>query len=154
MKLYLVQHGEALPAEADSERPLSAAGRRDVEALARFLAARGLRIERIQHSGKTRARQTAEILAGALAPGLGTEARPGLAPKDPVEAFVAGLAEDTRDRLVVGHLPFMDRLVAHLVGGGEARGLVAYRPGAMVCLERAEDGAWRIAWMLRPELLA
>jgi phosphohistidine phosphatase len=154
VKLYLVQHGEAVAEEADPERPLSEAGRRDVEGLARFLSARGLRVERIQHSGKTRARQTAEILAGVLAPGLDTEARPGLAPKDPVEAFAAGLADQTRDLIVVGHLPFLDRLVGHLVGGGEGRGLVAYRPGGMVCLERAEDGAWRIAWMLRPELLA
>jgi broad specificity phosphatase PhoE len=38
MRLYLVQHGDAVPEQLDPERPLSAAGRQDVEAVARLLA--------------------------------------------------------------------------------------------------------------------
>ena len=87
MKLYLVQHGEALPKEVDSDRPLSDQGQQDVERLARFLANRGVRVSQVWHSGKTRARQTAELLAAALAPGVKAEARAGLAPNDPTEAF-------------------------------------------------------------------
>ncbi len=153
MKLYLVQHGEALPKEVDSERPLSDQGRHDAERLARFLAVRGVRVSRVWHSGKTRARQTAELLAATVAPGEKAEARAGLAPKDPTETFAEKLAAWREDAMVVGHLPFMARLVTRLVTKSDDGRMVAYLPGSLVCLERDDDGAWAIAWMLRPELM-
>ena len=153
MRLYLVQHGEALPQEVDSKRPLSNQGRQDAERVARFLASRGVRVSRVWHSGKTRARQTAELLAATVAPGVKAEARAGLAPNDPTEAFAETLASWREDAMVVGHLPFMARLVTHLVTKSDDGRIVAYLPGSLVCLERDEDGAWAIAWMLRPELM-
>lgn len=153
MKLYLVQHGEALAEEVDPERPLSDRGRHDVERLAAFLAGRGVRVLQVWHSGKTRARQSAALLASRLAPDVTPEARDGLAPKDSTEAFAETLAGWRDDALVVGHLPFMARLVARLVTGKDDGSVVAYRPGSVVCLERDEDGPWAIAWMLRPELV-
>ena len=152
MRLYLVQHGEAVPESEDPARPLSPHGHADVTRLAAFLAARGPRAERVCHSGKLRARQTAEILAGALAPGALLEEIPGIAPMDPVEDFAATLAAWDGDSLVVGHLPFMAHCVAFLTAGDAAAGIVAYEPGTLVCLER-DAGAWSIAWMLRPSLL-
>ena len=153
MKLYLVQHGEAVPKEVDSERPLSNRGRQDAERLARFLAARGVRVSRVWQSGKTRARQTAELLAATVAPGVKVEARAGLAPNDPTEAFAETLADWREGTMVVGHLPFMTRLVTRLVTKSDDGTIVAYVPGSLVCLERDEDRAWAIAWMLRPELM-
>ncbi len=153
MRLYLVQHGEALPKEVNSDRPLSDHGRQDIEWLAGFLANRGVRVSRVWHSGKTRARQTAELLAAAVAPGIKTEAQAGLAPNDPTEGFAKKLATWREDAMVVGHLPFMARLVTRLVTKSDDGTTVAYLPGSLVCLERDEDGAWAIAWMLRPELM-
>ncbi len=153
MKLYLVQHGEALPKELDSERPLSDQGRQDAERLARFLAGRGVRVSRVWHSGKTRARQTAELLVPTVAPGVKAEARAGLAPNDSTAAFADPLASWREDAMVVGHLPFMARLVTRLVTKSDGGRIVVYLPGSLVCLERDEDGAWAIAWMLRPELM-
>ncbi len=153
MSLYLVQHGEALAKEVDAERPLSAAGRADVEGLGRLLAGRGVGVARVLHSGKARARQTAEILAAALAPHVAVEASDGLAPNDAPAPFADRMAGSDQDTLVAGHLPFMARLVSHLVTGEADQPTVAYRPGSVVCLERAEDGSWQIAWMLRPELV-
>ncbi len=153
MRLYLVQHGEALPKEVDSDRPLSDQGQQDAERLARFLAGRGVRVSRVSHSGKTRARQTAELLASTMAPGVKPDVRAGLAPNDPTDAFAETLAAWREDAMVVGHLPFMARLVTRLVTKSDNGRVVAYLPGSLVCLERDEDGAWAIAWMLRPELL-
>ncbi len=153
MKLYLVQHGEALPKEINSDRPLSDLGRQDLEQFARFLAGRGVRVSQVWHSGKTRARQTAELLAAALAPGVKAEARAGLAPNDSTEAFAETLAAWREDAMVVGHLPFMARLVTRLVVKSDDGTTVAYLPGSLVCLERDEDGDWAIVWMLRPELM-
>ncbi len=153
MRLFLVQHGDAVAKEVDPGRPLSQAGRRDVTRLAAFLAERDVGATRVLHSGKTRARETAEILAEALAPGAAVEAAGGLDPNDATEALARRVSEWTDDTLVVGHLPFMDRLVARLVSGNEAVSVAAFRPGGLVCLERAEAGGWSIAWMIRPELL-
>ena len=153
MRLYLVQHGEALPKEVDSDRPLSDRGRHDIERLAGFLAKRDVRVAHAWHSGKTRARQTAEILAAAVAPGAEAGVLAGLAPNDPAADFAAKLADWREDAMVVGHLPFMARLVTRLVARSDGGTTVAYLPGSLVCLERDEDGAWAIAWMLRPELI-
>jgi len=153
MKLYLVQHGEALSDEVDPARPLSDAGREDVRNMAAFLAARPLALARVAHSGKLRARQTAEILAAALAPGRPVEPRAGLNPNDPPEDLARELAKWNEDVMVVGHLPFMGRLAALLVSGEQHGDLVAYRPGSVVCLERDSGDGWTVAWMLRPELL-
>ncbi len=153
MRLFLVQHGDAVSKAVDPDRPLSDGGRQDVERLAAFLAGRGIGAARVLHSGKTRARQTAEILAAAAAPGIRIEAAPGLDPNDPTAPMAEAVSGWASDTLVVGHLPFMDRLVARLVGGPETGGVTGFRPGSLVCLEPADAGTWTIAWMIRPELL-
>jgi phosphohistidine phosphatase len=152
MQLYLVQHGEALLKDIDPDRGLSEAGRNDAQRLASFLAGK-VRVARVLHSGKTRARQTAEILVAEVTPGLKVEQFGGLGPNDPVEFFVQHVEEWGENLLVVGHLPFMAKLVARLAAGSEERSIVAYRPGSIVCLETEEGPDWQVQWMIRPELL-
>mgnify|MGYP000597254702 CR=1 FL=1 len=60
MRLYLVHHGDAVGPDVDIRRPLSEAGRRSVERLASAAADLGTRPAVVWHSGKLRARQTAE----------------------------------------------------------------------------------------------
>jgi phosphohistidine phosphatase len=154
MQLYLVHHGEARPAEVDPERPLSVAGEADVRRIAAFLAGSGVRVARVLHSGKRRAEQTAGGLAAALAPGIAPASRGGLNPNDLTESLALEVAGWQEDTMLVGHLPFMARLVSRLVAGRENAGVVAFEPGSVVCLLRTDQGAWTIAWMLRPGLLA
>jgi phosphohistidine phosphatase len=154
MRLYLVQHGEALAKEMDPERPLSERGRSDVERLADFLRRAGIRVAHVAHSGKTRARQTAEILAAALLQGGDVESRSGIDPKDSIEPVAEEMASWSRDAMLVGHLPFMGRLASWLLWQGEHPDSVAFRPGSVVCLERGDESEWTLAWMIRPELLA
>ena len=67
MWLYLVQHGEATSEEEDPERPLTERGVVDVHRVARKAAEAGIvTAVRVVHSGKTRARQTAEAWGQAL----------------------------------------------------------------------------------------
>ena len=66
MKLYLMQHGEALSPGEDSRRPLSARGRKETEKMASFLQSIGLELHSIWHSQKLRAVETAQILASYL----------------------------------------------------------------------------------------
>ncbi|MGD8589271.1 MAG: phosphohistidine phosphatase SixA [Chromatiales bacterium] len=151
MKLYLMQHGQAMAKEQDPERPLTQQGRQDVDRLGQFLRQAGVRVVRVIHSGKLRARQSAETLAEVVTPGLEPEVSGLLGPNDNPKAFDWQSESWDRDTLVVGHLPFMARLAAHLVAEDEKLPLVAFQPGSLVCLER-NDGHWQIAWMLRPEL--
>ena len=153
MRLYLVQHGEAVPEEVDPARPLSETGRSDVAKAARFLAGGGVRVSQVLHSGKLRAEQTAALLAAALAPGRRPVARPGLNPKDPTDDIARAVAVWDQDSMLVGHLPFMARLAGRLVAGRDDAGVVAFQPGTILCLERGEQQRWTIAWMVRPDVL-
>lgn len=152
MKLYLVQHGEAVDKAIDPERPLSEQGREDVSLMAGRLADAGLGVERVWHSGKRRADETATTLAKAVCKGRRPEAITGIRPNDDVAAFAQDADVWDQDTLVVGHLPFMGRLVSHLVTGDADMPLVAFRPGSAVCLERDSHGHWLLLWMLRPGL--
>ncbi len=83
MQLVLVQHGEALPESIDPARPLTEHGREDVKQLATLLEAKGVRVARIVHSGKLRAKDSAAILM----PAVGADAtvvviEKGLSPSD------------------------------------------------------------------------
>jgi len=154
MRLYLVQHGAALGKDVDPQRPLSAQGEQDVRAMADFLGVAGIRVERIWHSGKRRAEQTAAALAKQVLPKGRIEATAGINPKDSVQEFAldADCWED--DTLVVGHLPYISRLVSLLIIGDPEREIVSYRPGSVVCLERSAAVEWTLQWMLQPDMLA
>jgi phosphohistidine phosphatase len=153
MKLYLVQHGAAVAKENDPQRPLTPEGRADVERLAAFLKHAGVRVNRVIHSGKLRAEQTAECLADAIAAGIELEASGLINPNDDPRAFDWQSDSWDRDTLIVGHLPFLAKLVAHLVVGDEPRLLVGFQPGTVVCMEHVDGTRWVIDWMIRPELL-
>lgn len=153
MKLYLVQHGDAVSKEVDPDRPLSEKGVRDVQNMAGFLTRANVRAPKMMHSGKTRAEQTASILARAVMPAVEVEQLSGIAPMDDVIAFAHTLDSWQQDTFVVGHLPFMPSLVAYLLDGDPEKALLSYHPGSVVCLQRAESGSWQLNWMLRPELL-
>jgi phosphohistidine phosphatase len=153
LRLWIVQHGEALAKDLDPSRPLSEKGRSDVERLASHLTGCGVDVERVVHSGKTRAQQTAEILAAALESGKRVEAVKNLDPLDSPAIFAAELADAREDLLLAGHLPFVSRLVSLLVAASEEKTLVCFVPGTAACLERADDGTWSVVGLLRPELL-
>lgn len=152
MKLYLMQHGEAYAKEVDPERPLTAQGQDDVERVAIFLKQAGIQLERVIHSGKLRARQTAECLANTIAPGVELERSDIINPNDNPKVFDWQSESWSRDTLIVGHLPFMAKLVSHLIADDEDALITAYQPGSIVCLEH-ENGLWQLDWMIRPELL-
>ncbi|MET0081780.1 MAG: phosphohistidine phosphatase SixA [Sedimenticola sp.] len=152
MKLYLVQHGEALAKDVDPDRALSDRGKRDIQQIATFLKQTNIRVGCVFHSGKTRACQTAEILATALYSAGTVETLEGINPKDdPAPLLEQALSWET-DTLVVGHLPYMSRAVSLFLTGDKACEAVSYRPGSLVCMERTEDGEWLLDWMIRPEL--
>lgn len=151
MALYLVQHGKSLSKELDPEQGLSEEGYAEVNRIAKEAAGYGVRPSAIRHSGRKRARQTAEIFAGAL---LGEMSKTGpisgIDPLDDVVA-VANTLQTGDNFMLVGHLPFMERLTGFLITGSAERLVLKFRNGGIVCLDK-EPGArwWFIKWTLTP----
>ena len=153
MKLYLVQHGEACTKEVNPDRPLTDQGKDDIDRLANLLEQAGIQVERVIHSGKRRAEQTAQRLAKTIALGVELETSGLINPNDNPKAFDWQSESWDRDTLIVGHLPFMAKLVSHLLIEDENRLITSYQPGSIVCLEHTNEAKWQINWMIRPELL-
>lgn len=153
MKLYLVQHGESVSKDVDPGRPLSSQGEKDIEQLAESLRASGITVDTVLHSSKMRAHQSAEILGEVLLVSGEVEVTDGINPNDPVPDFSLRVHKFKHDTMVVGHLPFMAKMVSYLVTGNEDSEIVAYKPGSVVCLQQDTEEHWQIQWMLRPDTL-
>jgi phosphohistidine phosphatase len=154
MNLYLVQHGEAKSKEEDPERPLTERGREDVKAVGAFVGGEaGIKVRTVYHSGKTRARQTAEVLSAAVHPTHGVVESVGLNPLDDPAIWGGRLLDEGGDVILVGHLPHLSKLAAHLVCQDADQTVVAFRNGGVVCL--GDDGTrdWSVRWVVIPELL-
>lgn len=153
MKLYLVQHGEAKPESEDPERSLTIRGEEEVERVTHVAPRLNISPPKVFHSGKTRARQTAELIAkGLKIPDASVQAAEGLNPNDDVRPWAERIGKETQDLMIVGHLPFLEKLASFLLSGNENAGLVLFRYGAIVCLEQKQDRRWAVRWILTPEM--
>jgi len=155
MNIYLVQHGKPVLKEEDPKKPLSEKGIEDIKKTAAFLKRVGwVQVKEIFHSGKTRARQTAEILCSSLIPGKEPQEKSGLAPLDDVKIISDEIAQMQNDFMLVGHLPHLARLTSYLTTGSISSPVVGFQQGGVVCLRyNDEEKAWTIAWMLVPEII-
>ena len=109
--LVLVHHADAVDSAIDPQRPLSASGRAHADRLASTLAARGAKPVAIWHSGKLRARQTAEAMRRACNPLAELSAIRGLQPSDPPEWIKDRVTGDARELMLVGHMPSLPRIL-------------------------------------------
>jgi phosphohistidine phosphatase len=153
MHVYLVQHAEATPEEEDPERPLSEKGRKNIQGVAALLGGvTNLDLNIIFHSGKTRARQTAEVLAEYLRPGT-VSATDGLNPMADPSIWANRLQAIENDVMLVGHLPHLSKLASLLLCQDEAKTVIAFQMGGTVCFNRDESNIFSVAWMLVPKIL-
>jgi phosphohistidine phosphatase len=148
MNLYLIQHGEAKSREEDPERPLSDKGAEDVNKTARAVSS--VSVERIFHSGKLRAGQTARIFGEAL--GKDIAGADSLSPMDDPSVWASRLKDEEKDTMLVGHMPHMAGLASLLLCGDPEAGVVEFRMGGVVCLKK-EEGRWSLQWMIVPEMV-
>jgi phosphohistidine phosphatase len=138
--LYLAHHADAVGPDVDPQRPLSTAGRMHADRIARDAKQRGASPAAIWHSGKLRARQTAEAYWRACNPLAELSAIRGLQPTDPPEWIKDRVAGESRDVLLVGHLPSVPNILRLLTGNQAAEfplhGLVALEQYAGSWIER------------------
>jgi phosphohistidine phosphatase len=155
MALYLVQHGISASKDVDPERGLTSQGRIETERIARVAKGYSIKVGRIVHSGKKRAEQTASIYHDALSLKTPLEAVSGINPLDDVRVF-AGTITPGSELMVVGHMPFMQRLVSYLITGVEDVKVYEFQNSGIVCLDASEEPNgnfdWFIKWTLNPNI--
>jgi phosphohistidine phosphatase len=149
VRLVIVHHGDAVGPEVDLRRPLSPTGREAVDRLAAEAASRGVKPAVIWHSGKLRAKETAEAFWRACNPFAEFSATRDLQPGDQPEWMRDRLRGETRDILIAGHYPHLPRLVALLLAGPEQAEPPPFPQNGVVALTTEDDGeTWRELWRL------
>ena len=134
--------------EQDPTRPLTTEGETDVRRVIALATSLGRpTAQRILHSGKTRARQTAELWSEAL--GIPAEETDGMAPTDDPSIWAERLASEAADLMLAGHLPHLARLTSLLVRGDANRAVVAFQPAGLVVLDSGPEG-WAVGLVLPP----
>jgi len=147
VKLFLVHHGDAVQPDVDPRRPLSDRGRDEVVRIAGEVAVRGARPAVVWHSGKLRARQTAEAFWRACNALAEVSATRDLQPDDRPEWILDRLRGETRDVLIAGHFPHLPRLLALIAGGGNDAS--SFPQHGVVALETSDDGeTWKELWRI------
>ena len=147
MRVYLVHHGVAVGPEEDPRRPLSAVGLANAARVAAKAAALGARPEVVWHSGKLRAKQTAQEFWRACNALAEFSVSKNLQPDDPPQWIRDRLRAESRDIAIAGHFPHLPRLLALLTSGGEA-GVDFPFNGVVALVTDDEGGTWRELWRI------
>ena len=147
--LFLVHHGDAVGPDVNPMRPLSDRGRVEVDMLAQQASEHGAKPDVIWHSGKLRARQTAEAYWKRCNPLATFSAARGLQPTDPTNWILDSIAAESRHMLIVGHFPHLPRLLGSLKAGMLDADPAYFPLNGIVALEDVE-GKWLERWQLKP----
>ncbi len=146
MRLWLMRHGEAADPDQfqhDEDRPLTERGRRQVAAVATWLAGRTPLPQVIWHSPLTRTQQTAETMVAAWSTGGAVREEPLLAPGMRLSTLLKSLADAHLESvLCIGHQPDIGDAIEAALGGGRFQ----VAPGTIACLhfpgEMIREAAW------------
>ncbi len=145
MELYLVRHGDVDPNVGDAGEgpPLTEAGLAHVRRCANFAARLGVEIGEIRHSEALRSIQTAQEFEQTLR--CPRKQVTGIGPDDdinPLRREAAGLKQNV---MVIGHLPYLNRIAGALLAQDESMPVVVFHPASLVRLDRREDARWSIS---------
>jgi phosphohistidine phosphatase len=136
-ELILLRHAEAVPIETsgdDQQRPLSARGEQEAQAAGLWLAAHGVRPDRVLSSPTRRTDETTRLALAAIDSAPIPQLLNEIYDASPGELLaLLDQHDDAGTVMLVGHNPGIERLVALLVEGrsDEFRGMP---PGALAVL--------------------
>jgi phosphohistidine phosphatase len=158
MELYFLRHGEARKKDEwqgeDSERPLSKDGITRMKEEATAIAGLGLGLELIITSPLVRARQTADIVARALALRQSLVIDDRLSPGFGRDALAQVLKKHSNRKsvMLVGHDPDFSETIAACIGGGR----VECKKGGFARVDLDDPATLRgtLIWLMPPRVLA
>lgn len=152
MNLYLVRHAiaeDARDGQTDDQRALTKEGIQKFEGVVQGLKRLEVRFDRLYHSPKLRAVQTAELLTGLLKGE--SEVTPHLAASPSLELLNQLEGESIA---LVGHEPWMGELCAWLVTGKTNGAAFPFKKGGIAWLEGSlSPGGMRLLAFLPPKFL-
>lgn len=162
MNLYLLRHGIAVEPNAsgkDAERPLTPRGRRRLSQIARAMGSLKISFDLILSSPYVRAQQTAETVARSLKLRKKLELFEALTPGGNPQALIQhlnGLRPKPKNILLVGHEPYLSKLVA-LLTTGNTNLEIDFKKGGLCRLDIESLRYGRCAtlvWLLAPRHMA
>ena len=128
MNLYLLRHAIALDktdwSKSDAERPLTDKGRKKMAEAAKGMKRLGVAFDWMLTSPHRRAYDTAQIVAKEYKAEKKLRLSRSLMPDGDPKALMRHLALDFRaweTVLLVGHEPYLSKLIAVLIGGADAQ---------------------------------
>lgn len=152
--IYLIRHAEAVEKGVldDFDRPLTDAGRKQAERLAKALPPREAYIQRLFVSPLVRAKQTAEpLVAGWGLKGDAVLECDALAPGSKCRKLARRLAAHPAPTIgLVGHRPDLNEFAAWLIGSRKTQLALDKAGVALVRVEGDEPakGAGELIWLL------
>ena len=158
--LFIARHGEAgrsLPnAQKDTERPLTADGRREAETIGAFVENIGIRFDEVISSPLRRSKETAEAVIKHQKKKLKLQLWEELKPEGEREAMLARLAAIGHDSkvLLVGHEPYLSALIADMIGSSS--GAVILKKGGVARVRVttfSPQTKGELRWLLSPRVL-
>lgn len=156
MKIFFMRHGIAEPAHGsvkDHDRALTEEGRTQVSQIAQAMQRLSIKPDIILTSPLVRARETAEIIAQALAVQLETanDLQPGCI-LDDLQRLLRRYPQETV--MLVGHQPDFSALAARLINADE-RGMLL-KKGGIIRIDidgRPQAGRGRMVTLLTPKTM-
>lgn len=157
-RMFLVRHAIAHERNRarwpdDSQRPLTATGKRKFRKAARGLGRLLPKSARILTSPYVRARETAGILS-AIHGGRFVECPELGHGEKPQAVFELLRVRPGADVVLVGHEPDLGRFLAAALGAGSAR--IVFKKGGAACIEfgrRVIAGGATLQWFMTPRML-
>jgi phosphohistidine phosphatase len=147
MRLYLMRHGMAADPGgiADAMRPLAEQGRQEAMEAGAALRERGEKIEVVLTSPRLRARETAELVAGALGRKVPVVVREGLTCGATASVYLEEIGtRSAGELLLVAHNPELSAFASGLVGES-----ISFRPATICAVDLDADSA-HLAWLRHP----
>ena len=153
MKAYLVRHAQAFPSSEDPEGHLTPLGENTAREVGKFLKNHiKAEIAHFYHSHKTRAKESAKIIAAQLNLRAPITEVDGLQPMDKPILWKENLNTIENDVLLVGHLPYLNNLARILLEPAGNLVEINFKNGTCLCLERYAPEHWVIDYEFSPEI--
>ena len=150
MQLFLVRHGEYIQ-DSRGVDILSQTGKKNIRKMADFLKGQNIHVSAIWHSPKNRAKETAQIFQQRLNSSVEIKVFARLKPNDPLEPLLDKLLSMTENLMIVGHLPFIPRLVSQLLTGETDHSLLALPTAGVVVMENDRHFNWFLTGFFHPQ---
>lgn len=158
LDVFILRHGDANSGSkmmTDSKRPLSDAGVKEAEAVARLFAGLEIKFSTIFTSPLLRTRQTADLILKFQKKAKIVELDE-LKPEGKEGQIAATLGKQNNDILVVGHNPLLVNLINHIIGATDAQSLIALKTGGLAKISISSKQPrlkGELEWLLTPKVI-